>query len=408
MALDVMSLPKKPKKMNVGIVQNAIIAGGRLAVLVRIIKILNQRGVVPDIITYRMPLSAQDLKRCYGMQVTYRLRPLNSFLACLPQEANVVAFGLALRKICRQYDYFIDSNNTSFLMPRQTPTLSYVHFPRKARVTSKLVSIHHPEGALKRWTNPHDALNKALGIGYDLHAIAASNIIVANSAFSRRRFRKCYPTYARPIPIIYPPVDTHNVTTTRSPLREQSVCSVGRFCAAKDQLGQIRLARKLPQWHFHLIGFAQADSPYLNICRSYVAKHRLSNVTLHINVSERQKQALFNQAMCFIHTNINEPFGITTVEAILRGCLPLVHDSGGQKEIVPFSELRFNSWQDLYDRFKHLDAHAGNGFHLIDKLKTHCLQWFASNQFDRRFNQALDEFEQRCVASRGRIKISRP
>jgi len=37
-----------------------------------------------------------------------------------------------------------------------------------------------------------------------------------------------------------------------------------------------------------------------------------------------------------------EHFGISTVEAIAQGCIPIVHNSGGQKEIVPFRELRFD------------------------------------------------------------------
>jgi hypothetical protein len=41
---------------------------------------------------------------------------------------------------------------------------------------------------------------------------------------------------------------------------------------------------------------------------------------------------------------------MTTVEAIAHGALPLVHNSGGQREIVPFADLRFED-QEMFEQF---------------------------------------------------------
>jgi hypothetical protein len=42
---------------------------------------------------------------------------------------------------------------------------------------------------------------------------------------------------------------------------------------------------------------------------------------------------------------------MTTVEAIAHGALPLVHNSGGQREIVPLADLRFED----HEIFEKLD-----------------------------------------------------
>ena len=44
---------------------------------------------------------------------------------------------------------------------------------------------------------------------------------------------------------------------------------------------------------------------------------------------------LLKRAKIYLHTMIGEHFGISIVEAMALGCLPIVHDSGGMREFVP-------------------------------------------------------------------------
>jgi glycosyltransferase involved in cell wall biosynthesis len=49
--------------------------------------------------------------------------------------------------------------------------------------------------------------------------------------------------------------------------------------------------------------------------------------------------------MAYVHCAENEHFGITIVEAMAAGCVPVVHDSGGPREIVTV-DVGFR-WRDL-------------------------------------------------------------
>ena len=42
------------------------------------------------------------------------------------------------------------------------------------------------------------------------------------------------------------------------------------------------------------------------------------------------------------------------MEAIAAGCIPIVHDSGGQQEIVKFSELRYNNGEEAVQKIDQL------------------------------------------------------
>ena len=379
--------------MKIGIVQNKIIYGGRLSVIVGIIEVLNQRGLVPDLITFQTKISSDGIFRKYGRQIKFKIRPINCTLSKIPGEANILAFNLALHRVYKQYHYFINSNNTTFLMPSKLPILSYIHFPRIARLKSTDLSIHLPNGPHKQWRNPSSAIVKFIGILYSFHRIKNNNYVVTNSKFSRLCLQYYYPAYKRDIPVISPPVGKSNDLVSSFNERANIVCSIGRFCPEKNQLGQIRLAEQLPDWKFNLIGYADEKSTYLKDCERYVNMKRINNVKFEVNVPLKRKYELLRQAKFFIHPNINEPFGISTAESILNGCLPLVHDSGGQREIVPFDDLRFNDLDEIpgmLRKFSNSDIHYDQ---LQKHLIRHCREHFSFQVFREKMAAQINHFE---------------
>ena len=260
--------------MKVGIVQNSISYGGRLAVVARTINILNKRGIKPDILTFKTNISSKGIKEKYGVDTSFRIRTVRSLLSNTPDELNIFSFGLALRKLHEKFDYFINSNNTSFLMPRHIPILSYVHFPRIARLKSDYMNIHDPEGSKKKWLSKKGAFLKMISQLYSFHSISDNEYLVSNSEFSRSHIYKSYYTYEKQIPVIYPPVKIEPNFNKSFCSRKNIVSSIGRFCNAKNQIEQIHIAQKLPQWDFHLVGFAEENNAYLNYCREYIAKKK--------------------------------------------------------------------------------------------------------------------------------------
>ncbi len=82
----------------------------------------------------------------------------------------------------------------------------------------------------------------------------------------------------------------------------------------------------------------------------------LRNVTFYVNIKLQELRRLIHSSRHFLHTMENEDFGLTVCEAIAGGCVPLVHDSGGPKEIVPFKSLRFSSVNEAVCKLRSNDA----------------------------------------------------
>ena len=51
------------------------------------------------------------------------------------------------------------------------------------------------------------------------------------------------------------------------------------------------------------------------------------------------------ESKVYLHTYVNEAFGISIVEAIAAGCVLIVHNSGGPREFVT-EHLRYETTQE--------------------------------------------------------------
>jgi glycosyltransferase involved in cell wall biosynthesis len=67
----------------------------------------------------------------------------------------------------------------------------------------------------------------------------------------------------------------------------------------------------------------------------------IENVIFLPNPSIQKVREELGRAKFYVFPGINEHFGMTTVEAIIAGAIPFVHNSGGQKEIVIEESARF-------------------------------------------------------------------
>lgn len=152
---------------------------------------------------------------------------------------------------------------------------------------------------------------------------------------------------------IYPPVD---MPGPRPENKEPIILSAARFDPGgnKQQLDMIRafqlLVRCRPQasrgWRFILAGGSHGDNPYLRQVQEFLAAHPGLPVELGLNIPAAELRELFRRASLFWHfcglgqsnPALVEHFGMTVAEAMQSGCIPLVFDGGGMREIVRSGE----------------------------------------------------------------------
>jgi len=75
------------------------------------------------------------------------------------------------------------------------------------------------------------------------------------------------------------------------------------------------------------------------------------NIHLFKNLERKNLIEKINNSKIYFHCS-KETFGISVVESIAAGCIPIVPDNTAHKETVPFEELRykFNNIQDAQEK----------------------------------------------------------
>ena len=179
------------------------------------------------------------------------------------------------------------------------------------------------------------------------------SIIIANSKFTSTYIQKSY--HIKPI-IINPPIYfKRNKININEILKEKEniILSVGRFTNKghnKKQDALIKAFKKmndqnsnLRKWKLILVGAVKKeDLDYLSLLKK---KARGYNIEIYENIDINDIIKFFKISKIYWHatgygTNEMkypekmEHFGMTTIEAMNFGCVPIVINKGGQKEII--------------------------------------------------------------------------
>lgn len=180
----------------------------------------------------------------------------------------------------------------------------------------------------------------------DRHWLGTYQLVLANSKFTQGWIEKWWQVDSD---ILEPPVTMYPAGE-----KQKSIVSVGRFFPpgrghAKMQHELVLAFRQLHEsgvaqgWELHLAGgCSPKDEMYLEHVKSLAVG---LPVHFHINATGAEIAQLYAQASLYWHaTGLGlrldkdpisaEHFGITTVEAMSAGCVPIVVATGGQPDIV--------------------------------------------------------------------------
>jgi len=173
---------------------------------------------------------------------------------------------------------------------------------------------------------------------------AKGKLIIANSEYTAKEIKKFYGIKAE---VLYPPVpstnfynNSENLTKNR---RKNLVVTISRFTPTKG-LERIPYIASLTHYdvQFAIIGRLYNKNTLLSLQKLVKKFGLVDRVKFFVDVPRSEIREILESAKVYLHTMVGEHFGISIVEAMAMGCIPIVHDSGGPKEFVP-AEFRYST-----------------------------------------------------------------
>lgn len=216
------------------------------------------------------------------------------------------------------------------------PGIQYVHYPYFSRdVKNKGLTVpgDAPPAALLRGLLQGRVRPWTIISGFSFDRMC-SNLTLTNSEWTRNEIRKLGGLHSE---VLYPmaPGDFVNIPWQQ---RENGFVVVGRLHPMKrqdwiiDTLAAVRC--EWPGLQLHICGFGlPGSSDYRKRIEKQV-REQGGWVQIHENLPRQELLALAARQRYGIHACVEEHFGIAPAEMSRSGCIPFVHASGGQMEIV--------------------------------------------------------------------------
>jgi len=226
------------------------------------------------------------------------------------------------------------------------------------------------------------------------------NKIICNSYFTADYINKKFHVKST---VLYPPVDVKPLLSLDEQ-KKNTIITVGRFQTMpnSDDFKKIQFMlsvfkklhdHQLKNWKF-IIATSYLPSEEKNIQHLELEYKNYPIEFIH-NANSFQLQKLYASASIYwhaagfgenmsLHPERAEHFGITTVEAMAAGCVPVVFNAGGQKEIVRenYNGLLWNTEEELMlktlDLINHTDKRTLFAKQAKESSKTYRKEHFCS------------------------------
>lgn len=192
---------------------------------------------------------------------------------------------------------------------------------------------------------------KFLGDRYE--NLMKNTLILTNSEYTRKAISNAFNVDSK---ILYPPVDvdTFRDAALKSHQRDDMILIISRIAPDKQIENAIEGARIMRSRGIGKVmtivgNLHHYDHRYYQELKKMIADFDLSDyISLQTNISFNKLIQLMQLAKVYFHPRIGEHFGISIVEAMASGLVPVVSDIGGHTEFVP-SKYHFHTLSQAAD-----------------------------------------------------------
>jgi glycosyltransferase involved in cell wall biosynthesis len=350
---------------------------------IRALKEVNDMDIDIDLTTLQKP-DVHKIGGTYGRTGLMAVCNINR-VNVIPSIENV--------HLKKNYDLIINTHGDMFPFSQKgfskDNVITYCHFP----LAKYLIDVENEEYSRLIYGQRFSDI-----VEYKKHLHSARNAyidmiknstVLTNSEYSRKAIHK---TFTIDSTVVSPPVDVDlfrkAVLFSSTNMRDDTVLVISRFHPSKKVENAIRLAELLKQNGIgrnmkivgnlspHMIGY------YTYLKQMVQDQHLSDYVTFQVNVSFNRLLSLMCESKVYFHPLPGEPFGISTVEAMSAGLIPVVPNLGGHTEFVPL-RYQFRTFIEAVESVAiAMDASFSERITISDSVRR-----FSTSNYIKRFQQ---------------------
>jgi len=209
---------------------------------------------------------------------------------------------------------------------------------------------------------------------------------------------------------LHPPVDVDRFCNSISTqyfynnknIREDVILVVSRIDPSKEIEKAVKLAKLLKEKGIEMeMIVAGSLDPYFSDYYLYLKKTIEDNdlidyIKFEIDITFDKLLSFMKKSKIYFHPRPGEHFGISIVEAMSAGLIPIVSDKGGQTEFVP-KKYQYHTLEQASQIISlSLDASDSERLHLSNSV-----QRFSTSNYIKNFQQVVNKLILKKEHSRG-------
>jgi alpha-1,2-mannosyltransferase len=303
------------------------LCGGAEWVAVNMINVLKENGHQVVILT-DSPLNQSRFEKIFDRQVQVDRQVIFPFRHFVSNDLkNVYTDAIRIQALKTKCNVIIDTFSNAIL---PAANIAYIHHPLLTRIDT----------IAPYWSARQRTLNRAYFLPYHSYLKLFRNnygkLIFANSKFTAQAIKA---ETGLDSSVLYPSVSNDISNYNQASFdreRDNTVTTISRIDFAKN-LNIIPKIAKLTsdKITFNIVGLLDSQAALASLLRQTKDLGVSNRVKIYTNVRREQIRDMLLNTRVYLHTKMKEHFGISIVEAMTSGCIPVVHNSGGPMEFVP-------------------------------------------------------------------------
>lgn len=163
-----------------------------------------------------------------------------------------------------------------------------------------------------------------------------ADVVLANSKFSLQAIKDTYHIHQSKLAVVYLGVSANLLSSNQAESRQPIAVTVSRLSGFKNIDFLIKTFvqfanQKQVAWQFYIVGDGEKKEELKKLIKTL---HAEEIVLIRGQLSDVKLAKLLKTSTLYLSAALDEPFGISLVEAQAAGVIPIAHNSGGPQETI--------------------------------------------------------------------------